>query len=217
MCATPSLVGCTTALKHVYYELRGAKSKIQLIDELPEQALDPYQSVRFTPATTDIGENICPSALLHYFDEYATNLRTELREEYPGGTPGLVASTDVLYFQEKGLLSGALCLARVKLHDEDSNALVADFVVKTESKSFRQGSRHDLAESNVNALGKLLATGACARKRTRRKRKAAAGMMTNMRAKKRKRQIPDQAADCQSRTRQATPLAIPNPLPIACD
>ena len=156
LCSVPSLIGCTTALKHAYYEFRGAQSKIELIEDLPEDALEPYQSVRFTPATTRMGEKICPARLRYYFDQFDATLREELRDEYPGGSPGLVVYTDLIYFQEKGLLSAALCLAHVKLKEDGSDKPVAEFIVKTESKSFREGGRSALAESNVHTLGKFL-------------------------------------------------------------
>jgi len=149
-----SLSGCTTALKQAYYEARGAKSKIIPVTDLEQDALLKYRSVRFEPATTTVGDRICPLELRRSYDRHTTELASELREFYPGGDPGLRVASEILYFQKKGLLSGSQCLTRVQMREGEQ--LVVDAIVRTESKSFREGGEDALAESNVKALGKFL-------------------------------------------------------------
>lgn len=151
-----TLTGCTTAIKQVYHEVRGAKSEVMLVRNVSENAIAPYQDVQFDAVTTSVGSKICPPSLLAAYNEAAAVRRDRLREAYPGGSPALRITSDLIYFQEKGLLSGAVLLARVKLHDRDDNRVVVDTLVRTESKSFRKGGGGDLAESNVRAIGKML-------------------------------------------------------------
>jgi hypothetical protein len=148
------LSGCTTALKQAYYEIRGAKSKIIPVRDLQENALLECRSFRFEPVTTTVGDRICPPELRHAWDRHAAELASELREFYPGGDPGLLIASEILYFQKKGLLSGSQCLTRVKMREGER--LIVDAIVRTESKSFREGGEDALAESNVKALGKFL-------------------------------------------------------------
>ena len=148
------LSGCTTALKQAYYEIRGAKSKIIPAADWNEDALLKYHSVSFEPATTTVGDRICPLKLRHAWDRHAAELASDLREFYTGGDPGLRVASEILYFQKKGLLSGSQCLTRVKMREGEQ--LVVDAIVRTESKSFREGGEDALAESNVKALGKFL-------------------------------------------------------------
>jgi len=150
------LAGCSTAIKQVYYEVRGAKSDIMLISQFQSDTLAAYQSLRFEPATTTVGDRICPPRLLHHYDEQLADASRELRDAYPGGDPALRITTELLYFQNKGLLSGALLLARSRMYDATDDRLVVDALILTESKSFREGSRGDLAESSVKALRRFL-------------------------------------------------------------
>ncbi len=152
------LTGCgvSSVAKQAYYEFRGAQSEIMLISPFEDHTLKPYRNLRIEPATSTVGPQICPPKLLHYYDKFAANLIEDLREVYPGEAPTLRINSEILYFQSKGLLSGAMCLTRVKMRDIDDERLVVDALVLTESKSFREGGRSDLAESNVKALRKFL-------------------------------------------------------------
>lgn len=151
-----ALSGCSRAIKQAYYEFRGAKSEIILISDFDQDPLGPYRSVRFEPVTTTVGDKICPPRLRRYYDQHARELLADLRAFYPGGDPALRIASEILYFQHKGLLSGAECLTRVRMHDDADQRLVLDAIVRTESKSFRAGDESALAESNVKAIGKLL-------------------------------------------------------------
>ncbi len=116
------------------------------------QILD--QSVEFTPATTTVGSRICPPEVLRAYDRSANQVAFRLKRSYAGGEPSLKIDSEVLYFQGKGLLSGALLLARVQMHAGDE--LVGDALVKTESNSFRAGGEGDLAQASLDALARFL-------------------------------------------------------------
>ena len=146
--------GCTTAAKRAYYEIRGAKGEIRLIDDLTREEFAGYQSLRFEPATTTIGPKLCPRTLRQAYDHYAHRLVDDLREDFPGGEPALAISTDVLYFQKKGLLGAAQLLCRVRFRENDR--VVGDALVNVASKGFREGAADDLAETAVETIGKFL-------------------------------------------------------------
>ena len=148
--------GCTTVAKQAFQEWRGARSKIFLTHELGEDALRPYQTVRFDRVTSTLGDELCPPVLRRSYDQSAAETALELRGEYAGGEPTLRVSPEILFFQKKGLLSGAECLTRVKMRDDASQNVVVDAIVRTESKAFRAGGEAALAKSNVEAIGDFL-------------------------------------------------------------
>jgi hypothetical protein len=154
----PLLPGCGAGslAKHAFYEVRGAQSKIIPVDDFDPDALRAYLSVRFEPVTTTVGDRICPPRLRRAYDEQLRELSLDLREHYPGGKPTLRVSSEIMYFHRKGLLSGAQCLARVRMHDADSQRLLVDAIIRTESKSFSAGDEDALAESGVDELGEFL-------------------------------------------------------------
>lgn len=147
--------GCTTVIKQAYYEVRGAHGKVNLVNDVKATTLLPYQSLKFEPASTTLGDKLCPPAVLEEFDRAGSAAALAITEELPGGMPGLTVSTEVLYFKKKGLFSGAQCLARVRARDD--RALVLDAVVEVESRAFRAGDEDDLAEASVKALADYVA------------------------------------------------------------
>ncbi|MCG3128905.1 MAG: hypothetical protein CHACPFDD_03801 [Phycisphaerae bacterium] len=142
--------GCTTVIKQAYYEVRGAHGKVNLVNDVEAATLLPYVSLKFEPATTTLGEKLCPPVVLEEFDRAGDAASLAVTEELPGGAPGLTVATEVVYFKKKGLFSGAQCLARVKARD--AARLVLDAVVEVESRAFRAGDEDDLAEASVKAL-----------------------------------------------------------------
>jgi hypothetical protein len=148
------LSGCMTAVKQVFHEARGAKAKVLLVADVGERSLASYQGLRFEPATTTIGANLCPPGLLTYYDDHTRGLTEALRETFPGGEPVLQIGTEVTYFQKKGALSQAEFLARVRMRD--GGRVVVDALLRAESKSFRRGGENALAEAAVEALRKFL-------------------------------------------------------------
>lgn len=145
--------GCFTAIKQAYHEARGAQAEVKPI-QAGDGALAGFNEVRFAPATASVGPKFAPPALLRAYDAAVAGLRTDLGKHYPGGAPALNVETEVLYFQEKGLLSGAQMLSRVRMGD--AGRVVVDALVLAESKSFRAGGEDDLAKATVNALREFL-------------------------------------------------------------
>lgn len=149
--------GCTTAAKQALYELRGARGKILWVSAPHRERLARIRSLVFEPATTTIGDRLCPVSFRNAYDRRAGEQLEALRTLYPGGEPRLRIEADVLYFQKKGLLSEAQSLTRVRMRDD--LGLLADGIVRVESKSFRAGDEEDLAEETVDAICKFLRRG----------------------------------------------------------
>ena len=155
---TISATGCGvgSAAKQMLHEVRGAQTEIMLISTFQPDTLTRFKSVSFDPATTTVGTKLCPPKLMSSYNEFAAELPGKLTEVYPGGSPALRVSSEIEYFQPKGLFSGALCLIRVKMRDSADGRTVVDAMVLTESKSFRASGRSDIAESAVKGIGKFL-------------------------------------------------------------
>jgi hypothetical protein len=148
------LTGCTTIAKQAFHEVRGAQGEVLLITESRPSGLARYQGLQFTPATSTVGSRICPPELLRAYDRSASQAASKLRADYPGGSPALTIDSEILYFQRKGFLSGAIMLTRVKLRSSDQPVL--DAVVRAESDAFRAGGEEDLAQASLDALCKFL-------------------------------------------------------------
>ena len=147
--------GCLgTVLKQGFEEVRGAHADLLPIVSVSELALAKYESVAFTPATTTIGDRLCPPGVRRAYDRSASQLLARLTRVYPGGPPTLTIDTDIVYFQKKGLFSGGQLLARVKMHGADQ--LVADALLKAETQSFRAGGEDNLARAAIQALQRFL-------------------------------------------------------------
>lgn len=146
--------GCFSVLKQGYYEVRGAHGEVLPITPGPELTLTKYQGVEFTPATTTIGDRLCPPALRRAYDGSANQVASRLKPLYPGGPPTLTIDSEIVYFQKKGLFSGGQLLVRVRLRDVDQ--LVTDVLVRAETQSFREGGEADLARAAVQALQQFL-------------------------------------------------------------
>lgn len=148
------LSGCTTMLKQGWQELKGAQGEVHPITEIGERALMRFNKIEFEPATTTVGPKYCPPSLLRAYDDAALAAVTELSTWYTGGSPALSISTEVLYFQKKGLLSKAMCLTRINMTSE--GRLMLDALVLAESGSFRAGDEEALAEACVKAIQEFL-------------------------------------------------------------
>jgi hypothetical protein len=150
----PAWTGCTTVAKQAFYELRGAKAEVVLNSEPADVDLEPYVAVEFAPATTTLSDRLCPREVIAAYDRHARALTRDLLEAYPGGEPRLVLDSEVLFFQSKGIMSQAQMLTRVRMRDGER--LVADAIIKCESKAFREGGGKELAETSVKGLAKWL-------------------------------------------------------------
>lgn len=160
-----SQMGCSTVVKHAYYEVRGAKVKIMPAqaavsrDQIVER-FAPYQSYTIEPATTTLGPEMCPPPVLTTFDETARALPSDektsegLAREYPGGEPSLHVALEIQFVESKGLFGTALLFGRLRMTDGPTTVL--DAVVMTQSKSFREGGREELAEETAKGIGRFL-------------------------------------------------------------
>lgn len=146
--------GCVSLVaRHAFYELRGATGTIRWIEEIKPVQLEPFRSLSFAPATTTIGPKLCPPELLAEYDRQAREL-ARTAPGFEGGEPTLNISTEILYFQAKGILHGALLLARVTFSGPQGP--LGSAIIYVESKSFREGDTGDLAETAVKTIGKFL-------------------------------------------------------------
>jgi len=145
--------GCTTVAKQALHEVRGARAEISLVEQVGENALAKYESVRFEPATSDVGQ-VCPTKVLQAWDRHTAEEQASLAKYFPGDLPALRIESEIWFFKEKGLLGQAECLARIRIRDNET--LKADLIVQALSKSFRAGDESALTEAAVHAIGKFL-------------------------------------------------------------
>lgn len=149
------LCGCMSAVKQAYYEVKGAEGDVRLLNDVAPEALRTFGAVQFTPVTTALPPRYCPPAVLEEYDRCARQAVTALKPQYSGAGPTLTIDSEVLYGQGKGLLSAGLLITRLKMRDEQGN-LVVDALLRSESKSFREGRGEHLAASSIQALTKWL-------------------------------------------------------------
>lgn len=150
-----SVTGCGFSVaKRAYQEVRGATASIKYVSDVRSDTLAKYQSIRFEPVTSSLGPQLAPPALLQAWDEAAREQGMELREFFPGGSPALRVKSEILYFQRKGIMSGAECLSRLRMYEDGS--VVADIVVRAESEAFRAGGEHSLSEACAKAIARFL-------------------------------------------------------------
>ena len=145
--------GAPTIARQAFHELRGAQADISFIEAVGQNALAKYESVRFEPASSDVGQ-VCPPKVLQAWNRHAVEEQADLAEYFPGGAPTLRIESEIWFFKEKGLLGNAECLARVRMRDDGT--LKADLVVQALSKAFRAGDESALTDAAVKAIGKFL-------------------------------------------------------------
>lgn len=148
------LVGCGTLAKQAYYEARGAQGELFFVRAIGTHELARFQSVSFEPLESTLGPELCPADLRAAYDQNAQDFDAQLKQWYPGGEPALNVESEALYFQKKGLLSGAQFLTRVRMKENEQ--VVADMVVKVESRAFRKGDEKALAKASVQELARFL-------------------------------------------------------------
>jgi hypothetical protein len=144
-CAT----GCSTLVKQAYYEVRGAEAELLWVQQPPPGTFAGAGKVTFAPVTTTVGPLIAPGLMAAY-DAAARQTELVLTSQYAGGGAPLRIETDVIYFQRKGLLSGALFLARLRL-DLDG-AAAGDALLKVESKAYSAGDEEALAQAALKVV-----------------------------------------------------------------
>ncbi len=148
--------GCFTIAKQAYHEAVGAKGDVIPITGGPE-GLSRYRSVEFKPATTTVNDRLCPPELRRAYDRCTGQSAAKLGATFPGGDPKLTVASEILYFQKKGLLSGAFMLTRVRMSADTD--LIIDALLRAESDAFRAGGEDDLARASCEALRVFLEHG----------------------------------------------------------
>lgn len=151
---TLPLIGCMRAAKQGLSEILGAQGEEILLIDLDRARLANCKSVRFDPVTTTLTERVCPRRLLSEYDQAYADRTRELSEAgFTGGEPALRVSTEVLYFEEKGLLGEAQLLARVKMYE--AGRMIGDLLAKTVSESFRDSGVAAMTEENTKVVRRL--------------------------------------------------------------
>jgi hypothetical protein len=146
--------GCFSVVTRAYYELRGAKGTINFVEPMAVSVPDQCKSIHFEPATTTVGPRLCPPEVQAAYDRDARQLVQDLRQLFPGGAPTLEVSSEIMYFQKKGLFGDAELLVRVRFAEDRQP--VGDALVVAGSKAFREGGAAALAEASIKTLGKFL-------------------------------------------------------------
>src|SRR5262249_48689612 len=116
--------------------------------------LKRINSVQFEACTSDMGEHITPSGLLMAYDKAASETQANLSKTMPGGSPTLTVRTALVYFQTKGVFSGAEAMGRARMYDGSS--MVGDVLLRSESDAFTAGGEKSMATAMIKALGKYL-------------------------------------------------------------
>lgn len=145
--------GCLSLVKQGVQEVRGAQAEVRWVSAMPSGSFDRFRSVQLEPSTTTAAP-ICTPRLLDAYNEALAALAKELQGVYPGGDPTLRVSSELQFFQGKGLLSGGMCIARVRMHDGGQQ--IGDALIIGETSSFRAGGEGSLSEACVEELGKVL-------------------------------------------------------------
>jgi len=160
-----TLTGCTSVAKRAYYEVRGAKVSVLPAQQMVSRTqivntFAPYKSFTVLPASSSVGEHMCPQRVLSAFDAAVNEIRQDkdymdkFAAHYPGGDPAFTVSITLHFVESKGLLGSALLFARVQMTDGATTLL--DAVILTESKSFREGGSEKLAEETAKGIGRFL-------------------------------------------------------------
>lgn len=151
--------GASTAMsvgKYAFAELKGAKGELIPIREGSDAALQTA-ALDFKPAQTTSGARLAPATLLRAVDAAASRVAAQTQ----GRAKQLGVETDVVYFQSKGLSSGAMLLARMTFRS--GAEVVAEYMGKVESESFRAGNEDALAQALLDAVAKMAGVNAKAK------------------------------------------------------
>lgn len=153
LCALAGLctgTGCSTILKQGFYEARGAQGQVLPMQDLSFADQNSFGEVRFAPATTTASDRIISRELLSAYDRLAPRAVEDVQAAYETDGPPLTVECELIYFQNKGMLSPALLLARVRFLSGER--LVQDSLVKVESQAFRAGDEESLARATLDAI-----------------------------------------------------------------
>lgn len=155
LCVAATLCGgCFRVARQGLSEIVGARGELLAVRELGSDVREQVRRLRFEPATTTLTAALCPPKLLAAIDEGYAREAADWAEDYGGsGTRTLRVATDILFYEEKGLLDSAELLARVKVYD--SGSLAGDTLVRVTSSSFRAGGKHALGRALAHTVVKM--------------------------------------------------------------
>lgn len=160
-----ALCGCTTIAKRAFYEAQGAKAEVKVIQAGGATGGLRDRTLRFAPASTDVGGPVVPLSVLQAWDDAASHFQSSSATADARGASAIEIRANILYFEPKSMLGSALLLARVRA--VDAAATVLDAMVKTESKSFRAGDEDDLCEEAIEKFLERLTGGRRSRTETK--------------------------------------------------
>ncbi len=152
--ATTGCSAVTSVAGPVFNEVRGAHGSVIALREPARDVFGRIASLKFTPATCSLGPRIGTPELLRAYDIAASEFAARFAGVRLANAVPLVCDTDVLYFQKKGLVSGGLLLARVRLRADNTDG--GEVLLKAESQAFRAGDEAALSTAAVDALGRFL-------------------------------------------------------------
>ena len=141
--------GCSTLAKQAFYEARGADAEVEPITLPPAESLQGrFGQVRFRPARVDLGP-LAPGLAAAY--ERAAR---ETERRLNGGGETAEIDSELLYFQEKGLMGSALLLVRARVWS--GGRALGDAIIKAESKAFRAGGEDSLSKACTREIADYL-------------------------------------------------------------
>jgi hypothetical protein len=141
-----STTGCSTAIKQGYYGIVGASGSFYELKVVNPQTLANYRSVEFKPFGNDLGECVPPGVMAAVQRE-APAIVKKAAMFYPDGKKLRVEGRVIHYTGKSGIVGAAsaflgaqVCVCRVQLYDNESNAMIGEAVCWSEVKSaFRRG------------------------------------------------------------------------------
>lgn len=146
--------GCMTAVKQAYYEVKGAQGDVRPNAPVADLAAAGYQSLTIDPVKTTLAGKLCPPEVVRAMDVSLGAMKEDLGVWFPGNGKSLRLSTEIYYFQKKGVLSGGMLV--VRLYAYDGERVVIDALVLGETNSFREGGEKDLTNATAYAVGEYL-------------------------------------------------------------
>lgn len=143
-----TMTGCRTALKQVYYGIKGADGKFYELKVVEPDVLATYEAIRFEPFTNDLGQRV-PGKVVSAVNAKAPETVAEANIFYPQGKT-LVVNGRIIHYTGKSGADGSsdlsiggrtVCVCRVQLTDADSGNLVGEAICWGIIKSaIRRGS-----------------------------------------------------------------------------
>lgn len=149
-----STTGCVSAVKQAYYEVKGAQGDVRPNIAIGDLALSSYNAITVDPVKTTLAGKLCPTEVVRAMDAAMRGMKEDLNADFSGDGKSLRLSTEIYYFQKKGILSGGMLVVRLYALEDDRT--VADALVLGETNSFRERGEEDLAQAATGAIAEFL-------------------------------------------------------------